>query len=52
MQIGIMGTGRTADIIAQVVAKSREYDLTCIYDTRIDKAQNFAKNAKCKLLTR
>ena len=47
MQIGIMGTGRTADIIAQVVAKSREYDLTCIYDTRIDKAQNFAKKYHC-----
>lgn len=47
MQIGIMGTGRTADIIAQAVAKSREYDLTCIYDTRIDKAQNFAKKYHC-----
>lgn len=43
MQIGIMGTGSTAEIMAEIVSKSREYDLTCIYDTRIDDAQAFAK---------
>lgn len=43
MQIGIMGTGITADNIAQMVSKSKEYDLTCIYDTQIDEAQAFAR---------
>ncbi len=43
MQIGIMGTGKTAEIIAQAVAASRNFDLTCVYDTQIDEALAFAK---------
>ncbi|MCR5772302.1 MAG: Gfo/Idh/MocA family oxidoreductase [Butyrivibrio sp.] len=43
MQIGIMGTGTTADYIAQVVSKSKEFDLTCIYDVQIDEAEKFAQ---------